>query len=336
MTKPPIRRRTAGKNRFTERGEDNLLSSVDRSFTDHHVGEGELRFVPMSKIDFDPDQPRNLPFGQVEIEAYRDKKLSLDDLSINAKLAMEAIVGLASTIEEQRLIHPVTIYPYGERYRVVEGERRTLAHFYLNAANIKAVVIPKKPDNIALLELQLVENIQREDLTLAERVDTLARIESLFQSQGKSGLSLQYIEKRLGIKKSQGSLYMTTARGPKDVRDAVVNGTIKSLRLADKIARVTDVDERKILIDQAALANIEDNVTWQGSKKPETKKPGKPAAQKTLPLGRIARPVIKTIIEKTLGNKVTEVFDGVNWDNDKEAVRAWREFLSYVEKEFND
>ena len=98
--------------------------------------------IDVSFIDVNPDQPRKI-FNEEEIQ------------------------GLAESIRENGLINPITLREKDGKYQIISGERRFRAFKFLNKDKIPALVLQNIPDS-KMLELTLVENIQRTDLNAIE------------------------------------------------------------------------------------------------------------------------------------------------------------------------
>lgn len=97
--------------------------------------------IPLERIDPNPKQPR----------------LEFDD---------EALGELAESIQAQGVLQPILVRPAGDRFQIVAGERRFRASRKLGRATIPAIVRPISDEE--LLEVALIENLQREDLNSIE------------------------------------------------------------------------------------------------------------------------------------------------------------------------
>lgn len=98
--------------------------------------------IELSLIDVNPDQPRKI-FNDEEIQ------------------------GLAESIKENGLINPITLREKDGQYQIISGERRFRAFKFLNRDKVPALVLQNIADS-KMLELTLVENIQRADLNAIE------------------------------------------------------------------------------------------------------------------------------------------------------------------------
>ena len=108
-----------------------------------------LLHIPADKIDPSPVQPRS----------------SFDQ---------ESLRGLAASIKADGVLQPILVKPAGDRYTLVVGERRVQACRMAGLRTVPAIV--RKIDSDRLLEVTLVENIQREDLNPIEIADALERM----------------------------------------------------------------------------------------------------------------------------------------------------------------
>ncbi|ELV06790.1 stage 0 sporulation protein J [Brachyspira hampsonii 30599] len=121
-----------------------LIKSTDteiRTAAEEAEKNGVLE-IDVSLIDVNPDQPRKV-FNEEEIQ------------------------GLAESIKENGLINPITLREKDGKYQIISGERRFRAFKFLNRNKVPALVLQNIADS-KMLELTLVENIQRSDLNAIE------------------------------------------------------------------------------------------------------------------------------------------------------------------------
>ena len=105
--------------------------------------------IPIDKIDPNPVQPRT-------------------------RLGESALGGLAASIKADGVLQPILVRPIGDRYTLVVGERRVRACRLAELTTVPAIVREVPLDK--LLEVTLVENIQREDLNPIEIASALERM----------------------------------------------------------------------------------------------------------------------------------------------------------------
>ncbi|MFX1767977.1 ParB/RepB/Spo0J family partition protein [Paraburkholderia sp. A1RI-2L] len=126
---------------------ERMKGTVNR--TEPEVSAGAYPMIPLSKIRFNPNQPR--------------KDFHAIDGQVAPKV-QEELQQLADDIAERGLMHPITVREVGEgEYEVVSGERRTRAFQLLNRDAIEAK-IRNDLDGVNLDLYQLSENVQRSNL----------------------------------------------------------------------------------------------------------------------------------------------------------------------------
>jgi ParB family chromosome partitioning protein len=91
----------------------------------------------------------------------------------------EAIRELADSIKEQGIVQPLIVRARGEGYELIAGERRWRAAQLLGLHDVPAIV--READDRAVLELALIENLQRENLNPIEEAQGYAQLIGLFQ-----------------------------------------------------------------------------------------------------------------------------------------------------------
>lgn len=167
--------------------------------------------APMDQIDINPDQPR------------RD----FDETALNE---------LAASIKIHDIIQPLTVthLPNG-RYRIIAGERRFRA---AKIAGLKDVpVYVKEPKDSQMLELALLENLQRENLNAMEIALSYKRLmEELDYTQ-------EQLAERMGKERSTVSNYIRLLKLPPDIQVAVRNGSI-SMGHARALVNVDVIDKQ--------------------------------------------------------------------------------------------
>jgi ParB family chromosome partitioning protein len=142
-----------------------------------------------------------------------------------------ALSGLADSIRENGLVQPIVVRRKGAGFELIAGERRWRAAQLAGLVKIPAVV-RDVPDE-KLLELALIENIQREDLNAIE--EALA-YKSLIEA---TGLTQELLAKRVGRDRSYITNYLRLLRLPDDLQQLVQEGEL-STGHARTLLAVTD------------------------------------------------------------------------------------------------
>ena len=91
----------------------------------------------------------------------------------------EALQELADSIREQGIIQPLIVRPQGDRYELIAGERRWRAAQLLHLEEVPVLV--RQADDRAVLELALIENLQRENLNPLEEAQGYSELIGKFE-----------------------------------------------------------------------------------------------------------------------------------------------------------
>lgn len=125
------------------------------------LGRGLSNLIP-THIEGDTSNPNEeivlLEISSIKTNPFQPR-IDFDD---------EEIKGLAESIENQGLLQPVVVRQKDDHYEIISGERRFRAFSYLKRDKLPCIVKTKVTDR-EMLELALVENIQREELNEIEK-----------------------------------------------------------------------------------------------------------------------------------------------------------------------
>jgi ParB family chromosome partitioning protein len=149
--------------------------------------------VPIDSLDTNPFQPRS----------------ALDP----ARLAE-----LAASIRESGIVQPILVRRRGERFQIIAGERRWRAARAAGLATVP-VTVRDVPDG-QLLELALVENVQREELTPLEEAQAFHRLQEEFR------LTQEEIARRVGRERSTIANALRLLRLPRELRELLGEGKL--------------------------------------------------------------------------------------------------------------
>ena len=182
------------------RGFDSLIPTdvIDESFdptAEQDERVSELRHISLSVIRPDEDQPRKM-------------------------FEEEAILELAHSIKEHGVLQPIGVTPAESgKFMIVAGERRFRAASIAGLDTIPALVRTLTDQH--KLELSLIENLQRRDLSAVETATAYLKLRDQFN------LSLEQIGQRVGGKSVAAvSNTMRLLRLPQDVRQAILEGKL--------------------------------------------------------------------------------------------------------------
>jgi ParB family chromosome partitioning protein len=169
--------------------------------------------IALEAIDPNPDQPRTV-------------------------FQPGAIEELALSIKEDGVIQPILLKPVGSRFMVVVGERRWRASKLAGLSEIPAVIRDVSEEKI--LEIALVENIQREDLNPIEIATALQRLANEFQ------LSHEELAQRTGKDRTTVTNLLRLLRLPSDVQEMVGEKKL-SMGHARALLSLPEADQQRTL-----------------------------------------------------------------------------------------
>ena len=182
------------------RGLDALIRSDEVKIKDEFglqkKGIGIISKIKLNLIKPNPDQPRK----------YFDE-VALDELT--------------ASISEKGLISPLTVREIKGGYELIAGERRWRALKYLKKRTVPVYVLNTK-DESDVIEMALIENLQREDLNAVEEAEAYAILNK------KYSLSHEAIAKAVGKKRVTISNALRLLKLPFDIRKSLIDKKISA------------------------------------------------------------------------------------------------------------
>jgi ParB family transcriptional regulator, chromosome partitioning protein len=149
---------------------------------------------------------------------------------------------LAASIREQGIVQPIVVTPRGEKLEIVAGERRWRAAAIAGLTKVP-VVLRERQSETDLLEVALVENLQREDLNPLDAAEAYARLKDEFR------LSHERIADRVGKDRTTISNALRLLKLPSSVRDRVRSGLLSGGH-ARALASLTSADDQERLAEE--------------------------------------------------------------------------------------
>ena len=131
----------------------------------------------------------------------------------------EALEELCESIKVHGIIQPITVRKIGyEQYELISGERRTRASILAGKNKIPAYI--RLADDQQMLEMALIENIQRENLNAIEIALSYKRL------LDECGLKQEELGERVGKKRTTVNNYLRLLRLPDEIQLSIKNGEI--------------------------------------------------------------------------------------------------------------
>lgn len=201
------------------RGLDSLISGGGPQSS----GAGP-QVVAITKIRPNPNQPRKT-FDSEPLEELRD------------------------SIRQHGVLQPICVRPTEGGFEIVSGERRWRASRLAGLAEMPVVVLDGVDDD-RLLELALVENLQRQDL------DPLEKARGFQELMERVGLTQEQVAQRVGLRRSTVTNHLRLLDLAEDVQEAMVSGLI-SMGHARALAGMKDPKQ----VQKALAAVVRDDLS---------------------------------------------------------------------------
>lgn len=164
------------------------------------------------------------------------KSIEINPFQPRKEFDANALEDLSKSIKTYGLIQPITVRSLGNNvYQLISGERRFRASQKAGLTEIPAYI--RLADDQEMLEMALVENIQRENLNAIEVAVSYNRL------MEECNLTQDNLSKRVGKDRSTISNYIRLLSLPPSIQDALKDKTI-SMGHARALAGVTDIDKQ--------------------------------------------------------------------------------------------
>ncbi len=201
-----------------------LPDSITMRHDEHYVealaasaGTPVGRMVPIELIDPNPNQPRQV----------------MGDLS-----------ELIASISEKGILEPLVVRQRGDRFQIVAGERRYQAAVQVGLRELPVVI--RDVDDTEMLELALIENLQRKDLTPFEESEALQGLAE------RCGYTHEDLARRLGKSRTSITESLNLNAMPEEVRNLCRLADISSKSLLLQIVRQDSPEKMTALVEKIA------------------------------------------------------------------------------------
>ncbi|BAV08243.1 chromosome partitioning protein, ParB family [Filimonas lacunae] len=195
----------------------------------------------LQNIDSDLKTSAGALKSNVVEQAVGITRISLDEIQVNPKNPRKdfdevALNELATSIRMHDIIQPLTVSKLANgKYQLIAGERRFRASKIAELKDVPAYI--RQANDQELLELALLENLQREDLNAIEIGLSYKRMmEELTYTQ-------EQVAERMGKERSTVTNYIRLLKLPPDIQLAVRNGTM-SMGHARALVNIDTVDKQ--------------------------------------------------------------------------------------------
>jgi len=191
------------------------------SLIESRATHAQIREVPVARILPNPAQPR----------------LSYEE---------DSLTELADSIREHGVLQPILVRPVGSQYELIAGERRWRASRMAQRESIPAIVV--EFDDQTALEVSIIENLQREDVSPLEEA-------SMFRKMLDLGYSVRQLAQKIGKDKGYVENRMRLADAPPEIRE-LVSVRKDTISHAYELMKVRDERTRRRLAKRVAAGEL--------------------------------------------------------------------------------
>jgi ParB/RepB/Spo0J family partition protein len=182
----------------------------------------QMREIPVGKILPNPAQPR----------------LSYDE---------DSLTELADSIREHGVLQPILVRPTGAKFELIAGERRWRASSMAQRESIPAIVV--ELDQQTALELSIIENLQREDVSPLEEASMFRKMTETF------GYSVRQLAQKIGKDKGYVENRLRLSDAPADVRE-LLSLRKDTISHAYELMKIGDERKRRRLAKRIAAGDL--------------------------------------------------------------------------------
>ena len=192
------------------------------SLIESRATRAQMRELPLDKILPNPAQPR----------------LSYEE---------DSLTELADSIREHGVIQPILVRPVGPQYELIAGERRWRASRLAERRSIPAIVV--EFDESTALEVSIIENLQREDVSPLEEAAMFRKMTDAF------GYSVRQLAQKVGKDKGYIENRLRLADAPPEIRE-LVSVRKDTISHAYELMRIGDERVRRRLAKRVAAGEL--------------------------------------------------------------------------------
>jgi ParB family chromosome partitioning protein len=192
------------------------------SLIESRATQAQIREVPVGKILPNPAQPR----------------LSYDE---------ESLTELADSIREHGVLQPILVRPAGSKFELIAGERRWRASGMAGRESIPAIVV--EFDEQTALEVSIIENLQREDVSPLEEAAMFRKMTETF------GYSVRQLAQKVGKDKGYVENRLRLSDAPPDIRE-LLSLRKDTISHAYELMKIGDERKRRRLAKRIAAGDL--------------------------------------------------------------------------------
>jgi ParB family chromosome partitioning protein len=227
------------------------------------LGKGLGALFPTTEVS-EGDDVREAAVAELRPNPYQPRK----------HFDSEALEELVESIREHGIVQPLVVRKSIRGYEIVAGERRFRAAKKVGLETVPVVV--REFSDEQMMEIALIENLQREDLNAIEIAQAYQKLMERFS------LTQESLAKRVSKSRPHVANFLRLLQLPQEVQEYVSRGTL-SMGHARALLGLKEVDvqvamARKVIKEKASVRQLEEWVQQRQSQPVKKKKKTKPEA----------------------------------------------------------
>ncbi len=199
------------------------------------LGKGLDALLPEAAA---PVGAREVPIGSLEPNPHQPR----------TQIGPKELQQLAVSLRQNGMLQPILVRPHASGLQIIAGERRWRAAQQAGLATVPVTV--KAVEDDQLLELALVENIQREELQPLEEAQAYQRLQQELE------LTQEQLAQRVGRERSTVANALRLLRAPREIRSLLTKGKLEaghvrallSLDRADQLSLAREAAQRDLSV----------------------------------------------------------------------------------------
>lgn len=311
----------------------------------NYAGELSIEVLPLDKIELDPANHRELSL------TLQDALNGIDNVDPQAeqkKQDWKSLESLAKTIRDEQLINPIFVYRYGNKCRLIAGERRTLASAIAGKKEIIARIANQRPVGTKLKILQWVENNERVNLTLSERIASLEAIIKEYFSENiaksyKERVTARLLSDLTGMSITQSRRYILILESKSEIKQAIIEGKLENIKLIELICSVENLEQQQELFSAALSGQSFESINKLKNEfevNAKRKKEIRSLKKMNVNLGSVKPTIVKIIFDLLVGNQILDkkvieqinmIYSNIQWNNSTSLERSFKKMISVFE-----
>jgi len=228
------------------------------------------------------DEIVEIPLSELRSNPYQPRKIFDED----------ALIELSESIKEYGVFQPIIVKKSIKGYDIIAGERRVKASKMAGLETIPAII--RDFSDAQMMQIALLENLQREDLTAIEEANAYKEIIDALQ------ITQDDLAKKIGKSRSHITNMLGLLKLPKDIQELILTSKI-SMGHARVLSKLEDIDEvrelsTRVLKNNLSVRDLESIVDSNYKRNVEIKKRPK--------TNNVEYKYVEEALEEKLGTKV--------------------------------